>query len=241
MSEQIQGTVGVAPPPGAPVETSIPFSAHDSSVMLNAAREKQKASGRGEAELAPLNYERTPAASQTGLHEPQEPKLVPAAPGYVAPTAPKVAEPTSDQPAASDSDSPSRGIPGTAPIPAARATAPLQVVGGFGQGTEDYYPLDGRELLQVARGLLDEMNAAVTENDLRFHISKAFDNVNISLTMRIECDGDHPIVIEKFRRETDPKGNADMPPDAMRAEFGLNRPFKRRAQGPGKQVVDVVW
>lgn len=236
-----EGRIGIEPPPGAPVETSKPFDDGDRQAMMRAALEKRAISGKEPAELAPLTYGKTvDPGAELGNHEPREPEPVKAAPGYEAPTAPRVAAPRADMPAASDSDSPSRGLPGTAPVPESRSKAPMQVVGGFGMGEAEYFALNGSEVQTVARALLDEVNDIIA-NDLRFHLSQTYPNAHIRLTLRIESENDKPLIVERFRRETNDKGQVDMPPDAIRAEFGMQRPYKRVAPGPSKQVVDFQW
>jgi hypothetical protein len=171
-------------------------------------------------------------------------------------------------PAASNSDSPSRGLPGTAPVPAARKSAPIQTTGGFGEAEAEYFPLNGQELRTLIEQLMDEVHARL-QNDLRFHIATTYPRVSARVQIIVEAEADDQtvsiekvmvpqervpldvaqeradsvvFVVRSLRREFDEAGNVETPPDAMRDELGLQKPRKRTIKnGAGKSLVDVTW
>jgi hypothetical protein len=152
-------------------------------------------------------------------------------------------------------------------MPAGRRTAPLPVVGGFGQAEGEYFPLTGAELKTLVEQLLDEIYGQI-QNDLRFHVSQTYPRVAATLTLRVTGEADDqgltiekvrpPVerlpqevaeaqcdsvvfVIRKQRREFDDAGAVETPPDAIRRALGLTVPAKHEASGPLHQVVDVEW
>lgn len=255
--------IGVPIPADAPaVEPAQPLN----DQYMAQARARASANER---ELAPLSYGKQAPGAEAATGEVQAPKPVEAAPGYPQhpPNTYKTADAHADFPAGSNSDSPTRGLPGTAPIPAARSKAPLAVVGGFGEASAEYFPLNGRELKTLVEQLLDEVYVQI-QNDLRFHISQTYPRLAAKLTLTVEGEADDqglkieriapPVerqsldlaqqrcdtvcfVIKKQRREFDDKGEVETPADAMRHELGIGAPHKHKAPGPMGQIVDVQW
>lgn len=244
-----EGRGGVEAPADAPREVSQPLT--DDYYAQAQARARTN-----ERQLEPL---RVPTGPGPG----PDPGLG-GAPGEVKAPAPvQAADPA--YPAGSNSDGPSRGIPGTAPR-VARGRAPLPVVGGFGEGPAEYYPLDGREVKALVESLMDEVHAQM-QNDLRFHLAVTYPRVRATVTVRIEGEADDAgvtiekvkahdrtarevaeahgdsvvFVITRARQEFDAAGEVDAPPDAMREALGLPVPHKRRVPGPAGQVADVSW
>lgn len=235
-----EGHIGVEPPADAPREVAQPLT--DEFVAESAAKARVN-----ERTLAPLNYlKKGPVVEGELSHEPREPEPVQEAPNYPqsAETRPSKfvdAAVKEEFPAASNTDSPSRGIPGTTPIPAARKKAPLGITGGFGEQEGEYYPIDGRELKSIVEHLLGEVFDQI-QNDMRFGLARTFPNIDVHLTLEVNCvEQDKPLVIEKRRREFNDRGESELPPDAMRQEIGLARPRKQRMPGPAGQVADVAW
>lgn len=168
----------------------------------------------------------------------------------------------STHPAASNTDGPSRGIP--RPI----ADPNKQITGGFGDAADaQYYPLDGAELLQVVWGLMDDLAKRLV-NDIRFSVAATYPRVAVRAQVVVEgYTVDVPIVVEKVavpwektpvalaeklgdevvfvvrerRREFASDGAVETPPNAMRAEAGLEIPRKQFVgTGNNRSVVDRV-
>lgn len=167
--------------------------------------------------------------------------------------------PRTHQPAASNSDSPSRGIPKPILDPG------KQITGGFGLGGEQqYFPLDGSELRELVRGLLDEINARLA-NDLRFHLAITYPRVRVRAVVEVEAYAkDQDFTIERIavqermplevarqygdqivfavvagRQEFTAEGAAQDPPNRIREELGLPIPAKQQVETPGgKMFVD---
>lgn len=239
-----EGRIGVPPPADAPREVSQPLSPAALSEMQSRARQNER-------ELAPLRpVGGAPIDAPGASGEVLAPLPVQPAPGYVQ-TVPKT-----EYPAASNSESPTRGLPGTAPIPAARSTVPIGISGGFGSaGDAEYFPLDGREALTLAMQLFDELSARL-QNDLRFSMAVTYPRLSMKLQLVIEGEADDqaftiekvlpphgkwdrtPIEVAKqngdsvvfvvtaLRREFDEEGNVQTPADGMRDELGLRKPRK---------------
>ncbi len=262
------GGIGIAPPPGAPTdEVSMPLQPQ--LIAEQAAKARQN-----ERQLEPLTYpQQTPQTESNGVVAAsgavQEPKPVQAASGQLPKTFQMAkADPKSEFPAGSNSDSPTRGLPGTAPVPAARATSPLTVIGGFGESEAEYFPLDGRELKTLVEQLLDELHARIT-NDLRFSVAVTYPRVSAKLQLIVEGEADDQafmvervmvphdktpldvaqafadsvsFVVRAQRREFDDKGDVESPADSLRDELGLPKPRKHSVgTGVGRTMVDVEW
>lgn len=245
-----EGRANVAAPADAPREVSQPVSAEwEAQAAERAARNARQ--------LAPLVVPTGPPTvplvpAELGVV--QAPKAVQAAPG---------SEPY--YPAGSEGESPTRGIPGRGSM-AGRSRAPLPVVGGFGEGPAEYYPLDGREVRILVEKLLEEVRAQI-QNDLRFHLAVTYPRLTATVTVRVEGEADDAgvtvekrmahertardvaeahadsvvFVIRRQRREVDEAGESETPPDALRDELGMARPAKRRLGGVLGQVADVSW
>ncbi len=127
-----------APPPGAPHEVAQDLSPQLVQEQLERARANEQV-------LPPFAPER-----RMGV---PPPTTIHATPRELS---------VSHQPAASAGDSPSRGIPKPISDPGKIIT------GGWGPSSEAlYFPLDGTELRELTRMLLDKLNDRI-ENDLRF-------------------------------------------------------------------------
>ena len=171
----------------------------------------------------------------------------------------RVVEARSHQPAASNSDSPSRGVPRPILDPGKRIT------GGFGlNADQQYFPLDGSELRELVRGLLDQVNDRIA-NDLRFHLAITYPRVRARVVVEIEAYAkDQDFTIERIgvhdktplevarqhgdqivfaviagRQEFTEEGAAQDPPNRIREELGLPIPRKQQVETPGgKMFVD---
>lgn len=220
------------PPPHAPRETAQPLSEDALALALERATANEQV-------LPPFNPAPLPAPQPMLAQRPVE------APRH--------------QPAASNTDSPSRGIPREIADPGKRIT------GGFGHPAEaQYFPLDGSELKQLIIGLMGNI-ADRLQNDLRFHLAITYPRVRARVVVEVEAyaQGEFdPIekifvhdktplevarevadqvafVIVEQRREMAVDGSAENPPDRIREELGLERPFKRQVDTPGgKMFVD---
>ncbi len=233
------------PPPDAPIEVAEPLAASTVDAMVDAANRNERA-------LKPLKYEGSPRIE--GSH-PQGIRGLAAA-------AAKPERVRTHAPAASNSDSPSRGVPRP------EADPKKVITGGFGDlGEAQYYALDGSELRELVRSLMDFLNQRL-ENDLRFAPAICYPRVTAKVT--IEVSGytqDKPFIIEKSitknetplevveatgaeataftleeqRREFDDAGNAQDPPNRIREELGLTVPRKQIVRnGAMSHVVDRV-
>ena len=276
----IPATGAIAPPPAhATIETAQPVQADAGSIVVF-SRETGQPTGeivspeararQNERTLLPLTY------GKTALESPVPGKDI----GHVDPfyeeLAKRKAARTADQiaadeaaamPAASNSDSPSRGIPGTAPVPASRKRAPLKNEGGFGiGGGPEYFPIDGSEAREMALQLMDQL-AERLKNDLRFTLATCYPRLAIKLQLIVDAvtsggeagfeieyvaahdktaldvakaHGDAVVfVLREQRREFNEAGEVETPPDAMRDELGLNKPKRQFVQtGTGKQMAD---
>lgn len=255
-----------APPPGAPHEV-----AQDLQPDLVAQQvAKARANERALAPFAPPIVT-PPAASHPAVPTVPTP-AVPPAPSE--PSAPPLvltdAEPTptpvtlvspsgNPMPAASDSDTPSRGLPRPIGDPG------KVITGGFGAlGEAQYFPLDGSELREVVRSLLDQLNTQL-ENDLHFTMAVTYPRVTVKLTLSVSgymteagfditkgrahektpedvaaAHGepvDHTLVVQK--REFTEEGEPEDPPDRMRDALGLEKPRKQIVeQGSQRYIVD---
>lgn len=272
-----EGRAGVEAPADAPREVSQPLQADYIADSLAKARVNEK-------ELAPLTYGRGPIDNEIAALEAKlaalklgnngvpdvvhEPKPVAAAAGYPQPSKYVDAEPKTQFPAASNTDSPTRGLPGTAPVPAARSKPPIQVIGGFGEAEAEYHPLDGRELMRLVDALASDL-VKRCENDLRFTVAITYPRMTCKLLLIVEGEADDAgfeiqkvmvphektplevaqqyadsvtFVVRAQRREFDDAGNSESPADAIRDELGIEKPRKRRiGSGAGSAVVDVRW
>ena len=278
-----EGRIGSPAPPGAPHEFTQPLT-------LEAIGEMQQKARVNERQLQPLTYGKgqesdsvrtareayeaalsREAGGQAASHEVPAPKAVEAAPGYPDPaTVPPTPVPAkSAHPAASESDTPSRGLPGTAPIPKERKFAPLQVTGGFGAIEDEYFPLNGTEVLALIDGLMDDLHARI-QNDLRFSLAITYPRLSAKVQIVIESEvDDQKVLIEKKlppngkwdrtplevaqthgdsvvfvvvaeRKEFSADGQSETPADAIRAELDLVGPRKRSSgAGVGKSFYDI--
>lgn len=253
---QPQGTFGVAPP-NAPHETTQPLQPGTLSEQIALARANER-------ELKPL----APSA-------PLQTEAVLAFMGNVHPDSPnpnqtavlteiqEVVDPprVNPMPAASDTDSPSRGIPRPIADPGKRIT------GGFGDtGEAQYYALDGSELLELVRHLMDELNQRI-ENDLRFHMAITYPRVSARVLIEVEgyaSQGDFSIVkhllpggkhdktpveiarqhadevcfvVSAQRQEFNAAGEPENPPDRIRDELGLEKPRKQMIQAGASRIM----
>lgn len=260
----VTGQVGIAPPPDAPTEASQPLQP-DAGAIHEFDRATQQPTGRiltpqilaaqHERELAPLRAP-GPATDVTGPtnHVVQAPGTV------IAASQPPHQRPTDrTRPAASaDEDpvnaGPSRGIPGTA-YSAHRnpKLGALELGGGFGIGDGEYFALDGREVAETIRQLMDEL-APQLDSDLRLGIAASYPRYSVKLVVTVEAEagdqsfaitkiaaakGEIPeeiaerfcdkvtFVIKRQRREFDEQGEIETPPDALREQLGLPVPGRR--------------
>lgn len=253
------------PPPDAPREWSQPLQADLIAEQQAKARQNERA-------LKPLDFvptkvnPLTKTDPQAASHAVQAPAAVQAASVARTP-APVVAPPADHQPAASNTDSPSRGAPGTAPVPSARAKAPLRILGGFGEAEAEYFPLDGHELRLLVEVLLDELYNRV-QNDLRFSVAMTYPRLKATLQLLVEGEleetgfaiervvvkdqtpvavaqerGDSVVfVLVAKRREFDDHGEVESPANAIREEIGVEIPRKQQIEnGLGKMLADVRW
>jgi hypothetical protein len=279
-----EGAIGIAPPPDAPYEVTQPLQADAGAIHVFDPKTGQptgevltprELARQHERELLPLTYGKT----QTETSDPRLALLadmkaqmaaiekslladpVPATQG-VQPAKPVVAADKS-QPAASNTDSPSRGMPGTAPT-GPRDKPRLEVTGGFGEADQEYYPLDGTEVLALAGTLLDDLWARL-QNDLRFSVAITYPRLNIKAQLAIQGEAaDQDVIVERVlvkdrtplevaqahgdsvifcvtrqKREFDDAENVETPADAIRDELGLIKPRKRKVGTGG--LADVSW
>ena len=170
-------------------------------------------------------------------------------------------------PAASDTDSPARGVPrGTPTRPGKEITG-----GFSSPAEMQYFALDGRELKALVETLMDELHARIQDdlrfNEALVYPRVAV-KVAVTVTGYMQDNGflvervlpptapaasatpldiaeqvadEVVFVMMATRRETDDQGESVTPPDAIRVELGLDRPYKRRVVGPTGQArfVDV--
>lgn len=225
-----------APPENAPRELSQPLDPALVQTQLDRARANEKA-------LAPLKPQG--AAPPIALSEALTPRPAD----------------RSHQPAASQTDSPSRGIP--QPI----ADPGKVITGGFGDaGEAQYYPLDGSELKELVRHLMDELNSRI-EDDLRFHIAITYPRIRARVIIEVEgyaqehgfqiqreiarektpveiarLHGDQVVfALVALRQEFDQEGTAENPPDRMRDELQIPKPRKQYVgTGMARSLVDTV-
>jgi hypothetical protein len=196
-NEHIEGRVGIAPPPGAPMEPSQPLRA-DAGTIIDidgvAHRPIDKARAH-ERELAPLTYKDSIATAAAELAGTAVPGVVQAPSAVVAAVAPVKAAvvqpsvsraPDPTQPAASNTDSPARGRPGTAHSPH-RERAPLTVEGGFGVGTGEYFAIDGVEMKACLNQLLEDV-LGQAENDHRVAGMAGLTTAEVSLRAVLLAD-----------------------------------------------------
>jgi len=286
IAASLESTGGAVPPPGAPREFTQPLS--DQAVADQLAR-----ASANERELKPLVFEQRPLVSQPVVSAVEAlssqrrirqvrrtaPDTAPAGSAVVLTDADEIAPPPSaaqpvptgftdldppllHQRAASNTDSPSRGIPKATTDPG------KQVTGGFGDaGQAQYYPLDGLELKELVRSLLDKLNARI-EDDLRFSLAICYPRVSVRLELivdgypvdagfqiptvlppyektPIEVARDHGndivFVVREQHVEMSAEGESVTPPNLLRQELGLRVPRKQALDTPmGRQMVDVL-
>lgn len=236
----VDGSFG-APPPNAPREHAQPLDQNIVAEQLARARANERT-------LAPLN-------SPGAVPAPQPTKPPSAPTDFVVPDV------SNPMPAGSNSDSPSRGIPRPIDDPGKAIT------GGFGHaGEAQYYPLNGQELLELVRHLMDQLNGRI-ENDLRFHMAVTYPRIRARVVIEVEgyaeagnfsiekIDASQektPIAVARqhgdkiafaiveMRQEFSDTGQAEDPPDRLRDELGLEKPRKQMVQaGASKIMVDV--
>ncbi len=165
------------------------------------------------------------------------------------------------QPAASDSDSPSRGIP--KPV----FDEGKKITGGFGHvGEAQYYPINGDELHEIVKGMVDSMLKRIA-NDLRFSMAITYPRLICDLTLTFKgwaADVEEQVkvvktheqtpaeiagqfgqavvfVVQETKSEFDQDGEPLDPPDRMRDGAGLPKPQKQLVGvGTGRMLVDIV-
>ncbi len=238
------------PPPNAPRETTQPLSDETLAAQLAQAQANER-------ELAPFNPQPpADAPAVVSAAETQHAALNAAAQLLAERNAR-----TSHQPAASETDSPSRGMPKPIGDPG------KQVTGGFGSvGEAQYYAIDGSELQEVVRDLLDAINTRIT-NDLRFSLAITYPRLTVRLKLEVEgWAQDAGFIIEHVKalhqtpaavaaeradevvfvlkevvREFDETGTPENPPDRIRQGLGLPIPRKQMIQaGAMRTMVDIV-
>lgn len=232
-----------APPDYAPHEVA------DGSTVAPTQEQVDRAA-RNERQLQPLVFEASapPAALNVAKQD------IPA--HLVKPV--QLPARTDHQPAASNTDSPSRGMPRPIVDPG------KQITGGFGAaGPAQYFPLDGSELKEAVRSLMDKLNARL-DRDLRFHVAITYPRVTATVIVRVEgftgdtnfemqappfvhdrtpvdiaeAAGAQPVAFEEQEqlREMHPDGTAENPPDRVRDELGLDKPRKQVVETPGGRM-----
>jgi hypothetical protein len=144
-------------------------------------------------------------------------------------------------PAGSDTDSPSRGIPHPSHDPG------KQVTGGFGVGAMEYFALDGSEVQVIVKRLLARLGKQL-EADLRLTLAITYPQVRIRALVSIDGATEASSVnaqafdlveAEILHLEAVEVDDPETPPDALRDEAGLERPFKRVVQmGAGRTLAD---
>lgn len=238
------------PPPGAPHEVTQPLSAETVAAQIAQAQANER-------ELPPFNPQ--PMAVVPVETPVPPPADLNAAAKLLAEA--RTRRPESHQPAASNTDSPSRGMPRAVDDPGKAIT------GGFGSpGEAQYYAINGLELQEVVRKLLDQLNERIT-NDLRFSIAITYPRISVRLKLEVESHAQNAgveivyakkdertpldvaeahadevcFVLREVKREFDDDGVPENPPDRMREELGLPVPRKRMIQaGATRVMVDVV-
>jgi hypothetical protein len=144
-------------------------------------------------------------------------------------------------PAGSSTDSPSRGIPHPSQDPGKTVT------GGFGVGAMDYFALDGSEVAAIATRLVQRLLKQVT-TDLRLGLAITYPQVRIRAAILIDGASEDATVhaqafdlvdAEILHLEAVEVDDPETPPDALRIEAGLERPYKRVVQmGAGRTIAD---
>lgn len=278
----IPATGAIAPPPAhATIETAAPVRDDAGSIVVFDRVTHQptgevvspaERAAQNERALAPLDFGKKAVGLESPVTGKDIGKVDPFyaqhdANKHAAPAPAKPAAPLAGMPAASNTDSPSRGIPGTAPMPASRAKAQLPVDGGFGMGgSTDYFPMDGHEVKELATELMDRLYKRI-QNDLRFSLAVCYPRIAVKLQLIVESEatvggegftieyvtahdktpievakqhGDSVVfVLVEQRREFNEKGEPETAPDAMRDELGIDKPRKQLVQmGGGKQFSD---
>lgn len=237
----------VEPPENAPREVSQPLSDATIADQLAQAR-------RNEKTLAPLAPQGTPTNAAQDLLAAAQARVA----EKRASNAP--AEGVQYRPAESETDSPARGVPTPIQDPNRRIT------GGWGDAdAAQYNPLNGLELAELVKQLLDELNDRLSR-DLRFHLAIVYPRASVTLTLKVEGyaqDSNFEIKgqkvhdktpeaiaekagsptafdVEVSRAEFDAEGTAQDPPDKIRHELGLEVPRKQwTGDGANRQVVDL--
>jgi len=282
-----ESAAGAVPPPGAPREVAQPLgedliadqlaraSANERELKpLVFAQQPQRPSVDGPAASHPVVSAIEAVSSQRSIRRVSRARpgsSVPAGivltdadppPPAAQPVPGAIDPPLPHQRAASDTDTPSRGIP------KAIADPGKQVTGGFGDtGQAQYYPLDGIELRELVRSLLDKVNARL-DDDLRF--SMAITYPRVSARVEVIIDG-YPIdtgfvipqvaqphektplaiartlgdevvfVVSAARVEMTAEGESIAPPNLIRQELALPIPRKQAVETPtGRVLVDVT-
>ena len=144
-------------------------------------------------------------------------------------------------PAGSSTDSPSRGIPHPSQDPGKTVT------GGFGVGAMEYFALDGSEVAAIATRLVQRLLKQVT-TDLRLGLAITYPQVRIRAAILIDGASEDATVhsqafdlvdAEILHLEAVEVDDPETPPDALRIEAGLDRPYKRVVQmGAGRTIAD---
>jgi hypothetical protein len=209
---------------------------------------------QNERQLEPLKATGAPGSGNgvvAAAHTVQTP------PSVIAASAPPHQRPADlTRPAASLEEDPvnagpARGIPGTA-YSAHRSKNPLEVTGGFGGGAGEYFALDGTEIAETIKQLMDELAPQLT-SDLRFGVAASYPRYAVKLVVTVEAEaGDQSFditmirqkealpeeiaeqycdkvvfVLKRERREFDETGEVETPPDALREQLGLEVPGRR--------------
>lgn len=124
-------------------------------------------------------------------------------------------------PAASNTDSPTRGrLPDLTPPTGDKYEGISR--GGFSDLADaQYFPLDGSELKELVRALMDDLNARI-ENDLRFSLALWYPRVRAVVEIRIEGhadDADMGFTIPKIKAPKDgEKGGTPMEIARLKAD-----------------------
>lgn len=258
---------GLEPPPGADLTPSQPLQPDAGTIIGadgHAYRPIDKAR-QNERELAPLKPQGAPGTTgdrvQPATGAVELPRTVVAAGPAPVQGHQRPVDPT--RPAASADEDPvnarpSRGIPGTAYSQHRNPKlAPLDVGAGFG-GPAEYFALDGREIAETIKQLMDELLPQL-DTDLRFSIAAAYPRYAVKLQVIVEAEaGDQSFditlirgqekapeevamqhcdkvvfVVKRERREFNEIGEVETPPDALRQELGLIVP-QRQVVSDGK-------
>jgi hypothetical protein len=289
------GSAGAAPPSNAPYEVSQPLTDDAFSAINPETGQRESAAdraARNSRSLKPLPWETGAAPASppalaraaSSFPAPAEPSAAPAPPepprgvagAETEPPPPRpvmttvarppVAEADQPPPPAWDADSIPAEFSSHRGVPRPIADPHKQITGGFGRGEARYFPLDGLELKELVRELLDRMNARL-DRDLRFSIAVTYPRVTARVIIEVQgfAQAEPDVLIEQFEKgpvplktaravadeicfvvieqasEVDETGQPIIAHDTIRDELGLTRPEKQKVSGdPLGQMVDVL-